>query len=402
MRPLALALLLASAGAAQVIVDPARFGGILKALERQAGEKPLRCEVTPIKPSLNFGFRFQAGYVVRVPMNQYSGSGHGWAMLTRITPEGGGQQPVYLASRVGLPPVPKTKVDIEVGGGYLLGEGRYDVNWTLLDDTGRVCRGSWRVDARLGRRERQVKLAMPRDTVADFTLRGRSDRKRGADDAAPIRLTVLLNAAPLVPLRTRLRASDRVILLGLLSSLLERVPARSVRLVVFNLDQQKTLLRQDAFAPDALGRVAQALNSTELGLVDYHVLQNPHGHVDLLAGLMNLELRAEAPSDVVVFLGPETRYVDKLPPAALEDPTGAAPQFLNLQFKVTLAVVPACPTAFRSPRRRPRGRPLSSGPRPTLPGPSNRSSVEGARESSSPVRSPVAPLDVRKLQILFP
>ena len=346
MRPLAIALLLASAGAAQVIVDPARFGGIVKALERQADEKPLRCEVTPIKPSLNFGFRFQAGYVVHVPMNQYSGPGHGWAMVTRITPEGGGQQPVYLGSRVRLPPIPKTKVELEVGGGYLLGEGRYDVNWTLLDDTGRVCRGSWRVDARLGRRERQVKLAMPRDTVADFTLRGRSEGKRGADDAAPIRLTVLLDAAPLDPLRTRLRASDRVILLGLLSSLLERVPARSVRLVIFNLDQQQTLLRQDAFAPNALARVAQSLNGLELGRVDYHVLQNPHGHVDFLAGLINLELRAEAPSDVVVILGPETRYVDRLPPAALEEPHGAMPQFFNLQFKPYLRAGPSLPDSI--------------------------------------------------------
>jgi hypothetical protein len=333
MRLLAVAWMLASAGAAQVMVDPARFGSTLTALEPRAGEQFLRCEVTPIRPSLNFSFRFQAGYVVRVPMNQYSGAGHGWAMITRITPEGGGQKPVYLAGRTRLPSIPKTKTEVEVGGGYLLGEGRYDVKWTLLDDAGRVCRASWHVDAKLGRQERQLNLAMPPDTVADFTLRGRPDNRRGTDDAAPIRLTVLLNAAPLFPLRTRLRASDRVILMGLLSSLLERVPARSVRLVVFNLDQQKTLLRQDAFAPGALGRVAQALNGTELGLVDYRVLQNPHGRVDFLAGLMNLELRAEAPSDVVVFLGPETRYGDKLPPAALGEPTGAAPRFFNLQFK---------------------------------------------------------------------
>jgi hypothetical protein len=346
MRSLAIALLLASTGAAQVIVDPARVGSMVKALERQADERPLRCEVTPIKPSLNFGFRFQAGYVVHVPMNQYSGAGHGWAMLTRVTPEGGGQQPVYLGSRVGLPTIPKTKVDIEVGGGYLLGEGRYDVDWALLDDTGRVCRSSWRVDARLGRHERQVNVAMPRDTVADFTLRGRSGRKRGADDAAPIRLTVLLDAAPLVPFRTRLRASDRVILLGLLSSLLERVPVRFVRLVIFNLDQQKTLLRQDAFAPNALGRVAQSLNGAELGRVDYHVLQNPHGHVDFLAGLINQELRAETPSDVVVFLGPETRYGDKVPQAALEEPRGAVPQFFNLQFKAYTRAAPSLPDSI--------------------------------------------------------
>jgi hypothetical protein len=346
MRPLAIALLLASACAAQVIVDPARFGSVLKSLEPRADEKPLRCEVTPIRPSLNFSFRFQAGYVVHVPMNQYSGEGHGWAMVTRITPEGGGQKPVYLVGRTRLPSIPKTKVAVEVGGGYLLGEGRYDVNWTLLDDADRVCRGSWRVDAKLGRRERQLNLAMPRDTVADFTLRGRRDSRRGADDAAPIRLTVLLNAAPLSPLRTRLRANDRVLLLGLLSSLLERVPARSVRLVVFNLDQQKTLLRQDALAPGALGRVAQALNGTELGLVDYHVLQNPKGHVAFLAGLMNQELRAEPPSDVVVFLGPETRYEDKLPPTALEDPHGAAPQFFNLQFRPNFRAGPSLPDSI--------------------------------------------------------
>jgi hypothetical protein len=345
MRPLAIAVLLASACAAQVIVDPARVGAVAKALERQADEKPLRCEVTPIKPSLNFGFRFQAGYVVHVPMNQYSGAGHGWAMLTRVTPEGG-QQPVYLFSRVRLPPIPKTKVDIEVGGGYLLGEGRYDVEWTLLDDTDRVCRSSWRVDARLDRHERQVNVAMPRDTVADFTLRGRSGRGRGADDVAPVRLTVLLDAAPLVPFRTRLRASDRVILLGLLSSLLERVPTRSVRLVLFNLEQQKTLLRQDAFAPDALGRVAQSLNGVELGRVDYHVLQNPHGHVDFLAGLINQELRAETPSDVVVFLGPETRYGDKVPQAALEEPHGAVPQFFDLQFKAYNRAAPSLPDSI--------------------------------------------------------
>jgi len=332
MRPLAIALLLASACAAQGIVDPVKFGSLLKDLETQAGEKPLRCEVTPIKPSLNFGFRFQAGYVVRVPMNQYSGAGHGWIILTRITPDGGGRQPVYLAGSVRLPPVPKTKVELEVGGGYLLGEGRYQVKWVMFDDADRVCRGSWRVNASLGRHDRQVKLAMPRDTVADFTLRGRSEGKRGADDAAPVRLTVLLDAAPLDPFRTRLRASDRVILLGLLSSLLERVPARSVRLVIFNLDQQKILLRQDAFAPDALDRVAQSLNGVELGRVDYHVLQNPHGHLDLLAGLVNQELHSEAPSDVVVILGPKTHYVDKVPEAALEDPHGAVPQFFNFRF----------------------------------------------------------------------
>jgi hypothetical protein len=67
--------------------------------------------------------------------------------------------------------------------------------------------------------------------------------------------------------------------------------------------------------------------------VDYHVLQNPRGHLDFLAGLVNLELRAEAPSDVVVFLGPATRYGADVPQAALEGSHGDVPRFFNFQFR---------------------------------------------------------------------
>jgi hypothetical protein len=67
--------------------------------------------------------------------------------------------------------------------------------------------------------------------------------------------------------------------------------------------------------------------------VDYHVLQNRLGHIDLLAGLVNRELRAETPSDVVIFVGPEARYWDRLPEAALEEIRGAEPRFFYLEYK---------------------------------------------------------------------
>ena len=58
------------------------------------------------------------------------------------------------------------------------------------------------------------------------------------------------------------------------------MPTRSVRLVVFNLDQQKELFRQESFSPKALDQVAQAINNVQLGVVDYRVLQNRRGHLD--------------------------------------------------------------------------------------------------------------------------
>jgi hypothetical protein len=331
-RFLTLVLLTASGAAAQSIVDPARFTPAMLDFDGGFHDQSLQCDVTPIRPGLNFSFRFQAGYVVRVPMSQYSGRGHLWFMLARVTPEAGDRKPVYLGARMRLPEIPPTKVEWEVGGGFLLGEGRYQVAWKMFDDAGRVCRKNWRIDARLTRSERKVIVALPPDTVAEFSLRGAPLTKRTEDDAPRIRLTVLMHAAPVSPRRTRLGARDRVMLLGTLSSLLDRLPVRSVRLVVFNLDQQKELYRQENFVARSLDQVAQSINAVELGTVDYQVLQNRGGHLDLLADLIHGELTAKTPSDVVLFLGPMARFSDKLPSEELEKAPGA-PRFYYLQYR---------------------------------------------------------------------
>src|SRR5262249_24438435 len=142
-----------------------------------------------------------------------------------------------------------------------------------------------------------------------------------------------LDAAPVSPRRTTMRGGDQVMLIGTLSSLLERVPTRSVRLVVFNLDQQKELYRQDDFHLDRLNQVGEAIRSLHFNLVDYRVLQTRNGHVALLADLVNQELRSETPSDVVLFLGPTTRFTDKVPGDSLERPQGAGPRFFYFEYK---------------------------------------------------------------------
>jgi hypothetical protein len=116
------------------------------------------------------------------------------------------------------------------------------------------------------------------------------------------------------------------------SALLDQLPAESVRVVVFNLDQQKEIFRQNSFAPDDFREMRESLNSLELNLIDYRTLQNRRGHLNLLAKLVNDELRAEDPADAVVFLGPSARYTDKISEADLftiENP----PYFLYLQRK---------------------------------------------------------------------
>ncbi len=332
MRGILIACLIVAPGMfAQTLIDPARVTPqLVAAFKADPVEQVLRCEVTPAKPILDFGFRFQSGYSVNVPMEQYLGPNHGWAIVTRVTPADG--QPAYLSARVRLPNVPPNKIRTDTFGGFLVGPGRYRVDWAMFDDQGRVCRKDWNIEAKLKHSERNVNLGIPPAAVGDFSGKGIGPQGRARDDSPPFRLTILLHAAPVSPRRTQLRINDRSLLLSTLASLAGGVPAISVRLAVFNLDKQRILFSQDDFKLDSLGRVSQALNDIELGAIDYKTLQNHTGHIDLLSDLINRELTSPTPSDAVVFLGPASRYIDKLPPSAV-DATAAKLRFFYFQYR---------------------------------------------------------------------
>ena len=138
-------------------------------------------------------------------------------------------KPEYLVSVLRLPVIPKSKQMLEVGGSFLVGEGKYAVDWVLLDEAGGVCRKRWNIEAKLGRGEQKVKVALPPHTVSDLSLRGVPRPAAEALDARPVRVTVMMHAAPMSLRRTRLRASDKMALLGTLSSMLQRVRTSSVR-----------------------------------------------------------------------------------------------------------------------------------------------------------------------------
>jgi hypothetical protein len=334
---------------AQAIADRATLAPILSHLDPRQGERLLACDVEPVKPSLSFGFRFRAGYIFRVPLTQYSGARHRWTVLTQITPEGS-TQPVELLDIVRLPAILNNKMLGEAGGGYLLGEGHYRVKWILLDDLGRVCRKGWRMEVELTRAESSAKVAMAPNSVAELSLRGMASVRRHPDEGRPMRLSVLVDAAPLFQrrqARTVLSAEDHVFLINVLSALLERLPTSSVRVVVFNLEQQRELFRRDGFTLESLDDMSRAMNELKLATVDYRILQNKTGHVAFVANLINQELRASPPSDAAIFLGPRERFQDKVPAEAFDQEHGPLPQFFFLRYR-------PFPSPLRqSPLRRP-------------------------------------------------
>jgi hypothetical protein len=333
MRRNAIALLLLTPVAcAQVLVAPEQWSRIRRGYESRPADPPLRCEVTPLAPQFNLAFRFQAGYTFHIPDSQYAGPTSGWSALITITPAGGDQRPVVLLDHKALSEATRLDSNFDVRGVYFLGVGRYSVESLIRDDRNRICRKQWQVVVEPSRGDRAIPSALPPNTVKEFSPVIWPNQHH-LDSAAPVRLTILLNAAAFSPRRTVIRPSDRAVLLDALTALLEHLPTTAVRLVAFSLEQQREIYRSNSFAPPDVDKVADAIKALEQTTVDVHLLEKPLGHVDFLAGLIGRELSAPDQPDTVIFLGPTSRYGVTIPKDSLPTRADGQPSFFYLQYQ---------------------------------------------------------------------
>src|SRR5579883_3131250 len=113
-------------------------------------------------------------------------------MVVQVQSESGGA-PVAFVDQFDLPPVPKTDADGEVGGAFMLGEGRYQAKFQLIDDQGRGCRAQWAIAPQPGLWDHGVKVAVTPGTIQEVALR--TARSANAQTPPLGRLTVLLHAA---------------------------------------------------------------------------------------------------------------------------------------------------------------------------------------------------------------
>ena len=109
----------------------------------------LGCSVEPQSPRLGFDLKYTAGYVVRVPASAVSPGGERLRVLFRVRSlDGGKPEPIYFQQTFDL------KANVAEGGGtavfpgrYVLGPGRYEVDWLMRNLQGRVCSAHWRTRA---------------------------------------------------------------------------------------------------------------------------------------------------------------------------------------------------------------------------------------------------------------
>ena len=218
-----------------------------------------------------------------------------------------------------------------MSGGFAVGEGQFQVDLLVADqETGWTSRKRWRVRVTRSKHQGAAQVAIPPRSVFPMGVRPWPIKMDTSGKA--LRITVLLDAAPLDPRTPALRAWDRAFLLGSLSSLLKQIPCASVRLRAFNLDQQRELFRQDQFDDAGFIKLADSLRTLDLGAVSYRVLQQHQGWLDMLLDYANRELTAADPSDAVILLGPRTHYFTVVPRERLRGRETPNPHFYYFEY----------------------------------------------------------------------
>ena len=305
-----IALFLSSLSArAQTPLEPAEIRKISTLFDAPSSNS-LKCYIEQWKPSLDFAFRFDAGYLVRCRFGIFQGAKSDITLYSRITPQGKAPQfveddfhlPVITPEMTGGVDPRKVKLEFSMSGAFGVGEGDYLVEVLAIDTLKRSCRRHWKLHIVRTRSERKVPLA-----IAPFTV---SSLDRNSWIAPPprghgLRLTIFLDAAPMNPRAAALRAWDRAFLMESLYSLLRQMPCESVRVVAFNLEQQRELFRQDKFDAKGFIELSNKLREMETGTISVQALTKRNSP-EFLAKLANHELGEEDPSDALVLLGPKT------------------------------------------------------------------------------------------------
>ncbi|MGH9406356.1 MAG: hypothetical protein ACRD3D_11045 [Terriglobia bacterium] len=298
----------ATAASARAIEQ--RFDG------RLAGPR-LLCSIQPVKPYLDFSFHFASGFKLRCPLRQFEGKEDALICSLRIVPAG--RAPVVLEDHFDVPRMPlqmagrvKPKsltTDLHYSGMFSLGEGRYRVSLVVVDRRNHICSRSWTIKASVPASQSAAPLAAPPGTAGPLMAEPwKLDRIFHRDG---LRLTILVNAEPLARNSPELQPRDRALLLDSVSSLMKQVSCQSVRLIAFNLDQDREIFTEQRFDQSGFRRLAEILRGLDLGTVSYHALgRSAWEH--LLIQLMNQAAAPGDPQDAVIFLGPRTRIAKRI------------------------------------------------------------------------------------------
>jgi hypothetical protein len=154
-----------------------------------------------------------------------------------------------------------------------------------------------------------------------------------------VRLSVLLDAAPVNPFSARMHADDRAFSMEALAALLREMPCQSVQIVAFNLEQQRDVFREENFDADGFSRLADALEKLQLSTVPVEALKRGN-NIEYLRRLAREQV-SSGQADAVVFVGPNLRRTYENP--QMQPMESTSTRFFYLEGYTTFPAVYGLP-----------------------------------------------------------
>ena len=317
----------------QELLPPREQAAASRLFDQSSQTERLNCTIEHERPYLDFTFHFDAGYRITCPVLQFGGRRTRVSVLARVTPVGGipvllGMFTIFRGSALdpSLMRRGEGKVYFRVSGGFSVGEGRYHVEVLLADSHNRIFRRAWWIKVS-HHSQKAVPVVLEARQVSPLSI----PPWHGPQAKGGLRLAVLLSAGSYNPRAPRLGAGYQMMLLQILSTLLQQVPCRSVRLVAFNLDQVRVIYRSDSFQPSGFARLQRAFDGLNLGIVSVQTLQKRNEWANMLTKLANQQLTAQPPPDAVIIFGRSFRWIRKVPREMLMFPYPGMPGFFYFE-----------------------------------------------------------------------
>ncbi len=271
----------------------------------------LGCRVEPQRPQLGFDLKYTAGYVVHVPADAVSPSGERLRVLFRIRPlDDEKADPVYFRQSFDL------AANVADGGGtavfpgrYVLGPGRYKIDWLMRNLQGRVCSAHWRTRAPTPGYTGRLAAAATANLIAPFredTFDEEPPVLRRSGVESGLHVSLLVNLAPLDRNRFKLNDYEIDSIMGMLRSLHREPSLGLFSLTAFNAYDRQIVYstaRQTRLDFVAIGK---SIRTMPAGVVEVDALTDEEGDERFLAEVLNDALGPDlGRRDALIVLGPK-------------------------------------------------------------------------------------------------
>jgi hypothetical protein len=286
-------------------------------------QRILACKGEVIQPQLDFEFRFFTGYRISVPARQMLGPQRPVVLQITVTPlDREAAEPTRLQRVEAAGPIPEhlEKQIVEVSGSFVVGEGHYKVLWQMYDSLGAYCDIEWTLEAKRGRGERDLRLAIEPGEVGASRLYLFRPQPilTNAGSQRPLDLKVFLNLDPWRGRRARagIRLFQFVPRLAALRALARNSRVGRIALAAYSVEEQTVYLRRNLDDHVDFAALEKAIEGLSPAFVSIDQLGKEKPR-EFFANTLASDFPGEQRVDAYLFLGPDAEIGRSLPREAV-------------------------------------------------------------------------------------